>query len=226
MIPREAGRKGTVVTRRPLDAWVGLAGLAAFLLSAVAASTGRVGSVEQAVFRAMNGLPGFLFGPMVATQFLGTLPVGPIVAIVALGFRRWRLALAAAAVTVLKLAAERGVKSVVHRQRPGTSIHDAIPRGDVSRVGDSFVSGHLVLTAALATIVTPYLRGRWKVLPWVVVGAVAIARVYLGAHTPLDVVGGAGLGLVIGSMLNLMLGVPVPGGRREPGPRTRTDAGS
>ena len=37
------------------------------------------------------------------------------------------------------------------------------------------------------------------------------ARVYLGAHNPLDVAGGFGLGLAIGGAVNLALGVPAEG---------------
>jgi undecaprenyl-diphosphatase len=43
----------------------------------------------------------------------------------------------------------------------------------------------------------------------VVVLLVCVARVYLGAHNPLDVVGGVGLGLAIAGALNLTLGVPI-----------------
>ena len=81
-------------------------------------------------------------------------------------------------------------------------------RGAVSATGESFVSGHAVLIAALASIVTPYLRGRWKVVPWILVGLVLVARVYVGAHNPLDVVCGAALGVAIGGAANLIFGVP------------------
>ena len=113
-------------------------------------ATASVSDVEEDVFRAVNDLPEFLYPVLWPVQQLGALVVGPIVAVVALIARKPRLAIAALVVTALKLLSERVVKSLVSRQRPGTSVGDINDRGDVSLAGESFVSGHAVLAAALA----------------------------------------------------------------------------
>jgi undecaprenyl-diphosphatase len=196
------------VRRRPEDAIAALAGLAILLVCGLVARDGTVGGWELRVFHAINGLPDALTQPMRVVQMLGVLAVGPIVVVVALALRRWRLAIAALLVTIGKLLAERLVWRVVQRSRPGTTIADAIVRGDTPIRGAAFVSGHVVLLTGLAWVATPYLPSRWRVVPWAVVAVVAFSRVYLGAHAPLDVVGGAGLGLLLGGLANLAVGVP------------------
>jgi undecaprenyl-diphosphatase len=198
-----------VYERRNIDLAVGLVGLAVLGIGMVLVRDGTVSDAEESLFTAINDLPGALYPLLWPFQQMGVLVVGPLAAVAAAICRRFRLALVLLAATVLKLGLERVVKAIVSRRRPGTTIGlDIHARGDVSLHGESFVSGHAVLIAAIAGVVVPYLPGRWKVVPWVVVGLVCLTRVYVGAHNPLDVICGAGLGLAIAGALNLLAGVP------------------
>src|SRR5690606_5616335 len=112
---------------------------------------------------------------------------------------------------------EQVVKAVVTRERPATSVGDVHLRGDAPAEGESFVSGHAVLAAALATVVAPHLPGRWRLVPWVLVALVAFGRVYVGARLPLDGARGPGLGVARGAAANVVRGPPAaPGAPGEP----------
>ncbi len=194
--------------RRPSDLARLAVGTAVVVVTGAMAADGEVGSTETRVFHHVNGLPDVHPGVLWPQQQLGNLAVGPIVVGVAAARRQWHLAAAAACATGLKLGLERAVKAVVVRERPGTTVPGAVRRGDVPHQGQSFVSGHATMATALATVVTPHLAGRWKPLPAVAAALVCFARVYSGAHNPLDIVGGIGLGWVAGATTNLALGVP------------------
>ena len=199
-------------TRRPADAVTAVIALEVLVLAMVAVRDGTVSDPEREAFRAVNDLPAALYPVLWPFQQLGAVLVGPLLAIVAFALRHVRLGVALLLGTAAKLGLERLVKEVVSRPRPGTSIgRDIHARGTVSLHGPSFVSGHAVLVAALACLIAPYLRGRWRVLPWAIVAVVMVTRVYVGAHNPLDVIGGAALGIVIGGCLNLIVGVPEAG---------------
>jgi membrane-associated phospholipid phosphatase len=194
------------VSRGRRDVVVLVASLAVFGVCALVAADGRVGPVERATFHAVNGLPEWLYRPMVLFQYLGVLAMPLVVALGALAFRRWRLAAALVLVVPLKLALERVVKLLVQRERPGTTVPDAVLRG-VHSAGLSFASGHAIITFAIAGLLALVLPRRWGIVAFVLASLNGVARVYLGAHNPLDVVGGAAVGLAIAAALDLVLDV-------------------
>jgi membrane-associated phospholipid phosphatase len=209
----------TVYRRRPRTDGVAL-GIALVVVATAAAiaHSGTVSAAEAWAFHLINDLPDALYRPMWLLQFAGLMlsPVVPLV--IALAFRRWRLAAGLALLVPLKLLLERAVvKQLVDRRRPATSICDRDLtclnlRGDVPIGTPSFPSGHAVVVWGMVWLLLPYLPQRWMRALAIGLGAgVMVARVYLGAHNPLDVVCGAALGVLIGAALNLALGVPGPG---------------
>jgi len=196
-------------TKTDLRTW-GVAGaisLAVVCLCLFLVRDGDVSSAEQEVFRAINGLPDALEAPMVGVQYAGVAFVPFVVAAIAAVLRKWRLVVAALLVYPLKLIVEKVVlKELVYRPRPGTSEPDAVLR-HVPAHGPSFPSGHAIVAFALAGIVAPYVSRGWRIVVFAGAVAVAFSRIYLGAHNPLDVVAGAGLGLLLGGLLMLLVGV-------------------
>jgi membrane-associated phospholipid phosphatase len=87
----------------------------------------------------------------------------------------------------------------------------------VHPAGLSFVSGHAIITFAIAGLLALALPRRWAVVGFVLASLNAVARVYLGAHNPLDVVGGAAVGLAIAAALDLVLDVARDRGGSRPG---------
>ncbi len=184
-------------------------GLLVLVVGAMIVGDGSVPAWEESVFHAVNDLPDWLYPIVWPGNLLGALVIVPIVAVLALSVRQYWLALAIVIAGVLKLVSERIVKRVVTRERPGASIgSDIETRGDVSVSGESFVSGHAILAAAVAMVVAPYVPPRGRIALGLVVVFVMFARVYVGAHNPLDVICGAGLGVALGAAINLVLGAP------------------
>jgi len=193
---------------RPLGLlWVAAGGVALTVGSSLVAAGGGVPGWERAVFRAVNGLPDWLYRPMWAVQLLGVLVVPIVFAVAAVIARRWRLALALLALPPLKLAVEfRVLKALVERGRPGENEPGAVLR-DVPPAGLSFPSGHVIIAFGIAMLLAPYLSRRAKVVAFAIAALVGVARTYLGAHNPLDVVAGAGAGLALGALLTLVVGI-------------------
>jgi undecaprenyl-diphosphatase len=142
---------------------------------------------------------------------LGNLVVGTAVGLLA-ALAWWDLGLAIAVVCAVaaKLVTERLLRRWVApqlavRQRPGTSEPGAHLRGDVPAQGPSFPSGHVILVAAVGTVIAAGSPAVWAWAPLLVMLVVGLGRVYVGAHNPLDVTAGLGIGLLAGALLSIPL---------------------
>lgn len=183
-------------------------GFVALALCMFVVRNGDVSGVEKSVFEAVNGLPDALKAPMWVFQIFGSLAFVAVAAVVAFAIRRHRLGLVLAVAIPLKLAFEWWVvKALVERERPFFTVPDAVIRdSNTSSIG--FPSGHAIFAFALAGLLAPYLGRRGKVVVYLLAVMNSVARVYLGAHNPLDVVAGAALGVAIAAGLNFVVGVP------------------
>ncbi|MGK5173930.1 phosphatase PAP2 family protein [Geodermatophilus sp. CPCC 205761] len=182
-------------------------GLAVLGLGFLIAQRGRLPVFEQNVFQIVNDLPAEVFPVVWVVMQLGNVLAVPVVAAVAALTGRLRMARDMLVSGVLAYLAADEVKQVVQRERPGGFALDAnFPEGPVGGLG--FISGHSAVAAALATAVVPYLSRRARRTAWALAWTVALARIYVGAHLPLDIVGGLAVGWAIGSLVHWAFGVP------------------
>jgi undecaprenyl-diphosphatase len=138
---------------------------------------------------------------------LGNIIAIPVAAAVAAVLRRWWLAVEILVAGVATYYLAKLVKGWVMRGRPATLLDDVTIRG-AAATGRGYVSGHAAVITLLVVIIWPYLGARWRWVAVAVAVFVCLARVYVGAHLPLDVAGGAALGCAVGAAARLIFGRP------------------
>ena len=191
--------------RRAGSATLAAAGFAGFAAGAVLARRPGVSDAERRVFAAVNGLPVVLHVPVWAVMQLGSLGGVAATAAVAARAGNPRLALRLGVWGTGTWLGAKAAKRLVRRARPGGML-------DVARVigreqaGLGYPSGHAAVAASLGALAAPALRGRWGAAAWATVLAVGPARVFVGAHLPLDVAGGIAFGLGVAGVGRLVDG--------------------
>jgi undecaprenyl-diphosphatase len=194
--------------RHPGDVLRVVAGSAVVAVGGVLARQAQVARLEADLFRVLNDLPDAAVAVLGPVMALATLPGAAAVTLVALLVRRrLRPGLDVALAAVAGSLVGDVVRQAVERTRPGTLLAQVALRGSVDTLL-AYPSGHATIAAAMAGAVGPFLPRRARRAAWATVWVVAAGRLYLGAHLPLDVLGGAALGWALSAALHLVLGAP------------------
>ena len=202
-----AVRSDLFLPRHPGDVVRLVAALAVLLVSIKLVNRNHIDELEIDAFRLVNDLPGVLYPLLWVIMQLGNVLAVPVLAGVAALTRRYRLAvnLAVAGFGCYFLAIL--VKNLVHRGRPSQYLPDVNLHGPAA-TGLGYISGHAAVAVALASVASPYLSRRARRVAWTLAAVVCLSRVYVGAHWPLDVIGGAAVGFAVGAVVHLILGAP------------------
>jgi undecaprenyl-diphosphatase len=185
--------------------WIVGGGAALFGLSALVATRG-LSTPEWQVFDLFNEVPASLAWALVAVMPLGSGAASIVLPVLLAALRRVDLVLCAAfAGPVAWLVAQIG-KSLQIRGRPVDVLDEFLPSGEATGAG--FPSGHTAVAVAFAVALWPFVPRRGRPILVALAVAVAIARMHVGVHLPLDLVGGAGVGLVAGGAALLLIRRP------------------
>lgn len=175
--------------------------------SAAIALTG-VPAWEQEVFARLHDMPNvvdyFLWLPMQA----GSAWAPPVAAFIGWRLTRsWRPTIGALIAGWGGWWLAKLVKAQVERGRPSAELPADVVRDTALTEGLGFVSGHSTVAFACAAVLSPYLTRKWRVFGYGLAATVGLSRIVVGAHLPLDVVGGAAQGLALAYGWHTVVGV-------------------
>jgi undecaprenyl-diphosphatase len=167
----------------------------------------RVLLLDEVLFRRIGAFrPAWMVRAMRALTHLGDAPswicIGLFLLACGGGAAHAGLSLGAAA--LLATASSQALKRTCCRPRPSTAVQGFVALVD-NPDAFSFPSGHAAAAFAVATA----LAGQGSTLGPLALGlaaAIAVSRVYLGAHFPLDVIAGGILGCGCGALARLLAG--------------------
>ncbi|HSW80675.1 MAG TPA: phosphatase PAP2 family protein [Candidatus Saccharimonadales bacterium] len=181
-------------------------GLLLLILCAIPAHGHSLSGLQADIYHSINNvsLPSaFTRGATYATEGLGAGWAIAACVLIALLLKKYRLSwrfffTAAGTVAVFYV-----IKKIINEPRPIAMLHGNLHQR-VVETGPGFPSGHVAAATALALTLWYVLPKNWRWVPVIWILIVAWSRIYLGVHTPADVLGGFAVGLMAVSFIRLL----------------------
>lgn len=162
--------------------------------SAVRARTHAVSPAEERAFRLVNDAPDALYPLAWPVMQMGSLGA---VFVTAAGVQRTegrRRAMLVAGIGTAVWGGVKAVKPLVGRGRPAAHLDGVRVRG-ARQTGLGYPSGHAAVSLTLAHLAPR--SPLWRAVATLGAAITGSTRMYVGAHLPLDVVGGFAIGVLV-----------------------------
>lgn len=181
-------------------------GLLLLIPTVLAAHTHQLTGVQLHIFRVFNNLnlPSFVVTvSKYLTELLGAAYAIAACVLIPLLFKRYRLSWAFLFTAGGSTAVFYVIKKIINEPRPVHMLQGNLHQR-VVETGPAFPSGHATAATALALTLWIILPAKWRWLSVLWIATVAFTRLYLGVHTPGDVIGGFAIGLMAVSFVSLL----------------------
>jgi len=159
------------------------------------AAVREVSLVEQFIFEAVYELTAPVLLLMQVVTQLGGLPMLLLSGLVAFAAGRRNLAAQLWLAGGFAFAVSMILKSIISRPRP-FELLQSVTQHDLLATGFGYPSGHTAIAVSLTVILYQVFPKQYR---WILIALavlVGLSRMSLGVHAPLDVVGGALIGLL------------------------------
>ncbi len=179
--------------------------IALFVVSLAIAHAHRITGWQASVFYWFNNWPDGLTKPALwLSEGLGAgYPIALCVIVPAL-FKRFKLAwrflvTVGGAGVIMEIG-----KMIAKEPRPVVMLNGALHERAIETGLTSFPSGHVAVATAMAMTTWLILPRAWRWLCIVWIAVVAVSRLYLGVHAPVDVIGGFAMGMIAACVVQLL----------------------
>lgn len=177
-----------------------------FTATALIAAKHQLNGWQLKVFRYFNDVSlgsGFVTFAKWLTEGLGSGYPIAVCVIVPLLFKKYRIAWRFFVIVGGAGALSEIVKYLVKEPRPIAMLHGNLHQR-VIETGPGFPSGHQTVATAMAITLWFLLPAKWRWLSIVWIAAVGWSRLFLGVHTPVDILGGFACGMIAVCVVRLL----------------------